>query len=135
MISTLPYIDRSRLGVMGTNYGASLASLVVGQSRLAMCGVLTSPVVNWRYHGERTDKGSPDYNLYPDLTEAEKYLGFPIDSTSMVNYEIASLPTHLPHLDHHHLLLVHGVEDQLVSLDQSMTLAKVILFPPADLSY
>ena len=63
VISTLPYIDRSRLGVMGTNYGASLASLVMGQSKLAMCGVLTSPVVNWRYHGERRDKRTPDYNL------------------------------------------------------------------------
>ena len=91
MISTLPYIDRSRLGVMGTNYGASLASLVVGQSKLAMCGVLTSPVVNWRYHGERRNMSSLDYNSYPDLTEAEMYLGFPNDSTNMVNSEIASL--------------------------------------------
>ena len=75
------------------------------------------------------------HNLFPDLTEAEKYLGFPNDSTVLVNYEIASLLNHLPHLDHHHLLLVHGVEDQLVSLDQSMTLAKVNLFPPADISH
>ena len=56
-----------------------------------MCGVLTSPVVNWRYHGERRDKSYADYNLYSDLTEAEKYLGFPNDSTNMVNSEIASL--------------------------------------------
>ena len=51
MISTLPYIDSSRLGVLGTNYGAFLAGMVVGQTKLGMCGVLTSPVVNWRHHG------------------------------------------------------------------------------------
>ena len=81
------------------------------------------------------DKMSSADLIFTDVLEAEKYLGFPNDSTTIANYEIASLLNHLPHLDHHHLLMVHGVEDQLVSLDQSMTLAKVILFPPADLSY
>ena len=52
-MDTYPIIDKSRVGVMGTNYGASLASLVVGQSKINMCGVLTSPVSQWRYHGAR----------------------------------------------------------------------------------
>ena len=51
VISTLSFIDSSRLGVLGTNYGAFLAGMVVGQTKLGMCGVLTSPVVNWRHHG------------------------------------------------------------------------------------
>ena len=56
MISTLPYIDSSRLAVLGTNYGAFLAGMVVGQTKLGMCGVLTSPVVNWRHHGGILDR-------------------------------------------------------------------------------
>ena len=51
VISKLPYIDSSRLSVLGTNYGATLAGMVMGQTKLDICGVLTSPVVNWRHHG------------------------------------------------------------------------------------
>ena len=46
-----PFIDRSRVGVMGTNYGASLAALVAGQNKMPLCGVLTAPITQWRYHG------------------------------------------------------------------------------------
>ena len=58
IIYSQEFIDSSRVGVMGTNYGASLASLVVGQSKLAMCGVITSPVVQWRHHGKECNSST-----------------------------------------------------------------------------
>ena len=113
---------------MGTNYGAFLTSLVVGQSKINMCGVLTSPVSQWRYHGTRMHQPSYQslFQLFEDVVEAEEYLGFPNDSANLVNYEIASLINHLPNLKHHQILLVHGIQDPLVSLEQTMALSKVI---------
>ena len=66
------------------------------------------------------------FELFQDVVEAEEYLGFPNDSDNIANYEIASLINHLPHLKHHQLLLVHGVEDHLVNLEQTMALSKEI---------
>ena len=52
IISSIPYIDKDMVGVMGTNYGGFLASLVLAQSSLVRCGVVTDLVVDWRNYGE-----------------------------------------------------------------------------------
>ena len=51
IISSIPYIDRSRVAVMGTNYGGFVASMVMAQSDLVLCGVFTSPVTDWINYG------------------------------------------------------------------------------------
>ena len=51
IISSIPYIDRSRVAVMGTNYGGFVASMVMAQTDLVRCGVLTSPVTDWIHYG------------------------------------------------------------------------------------
>ena len=48
-------IDAARVGVMGTNYGGFLAiKMVANRNRLDMfkCGVVRSPVVDWKHHGK-----------------------------------------------------------------------------------
>ena len=63
--------------------------------------------------------------LYSDVLEAERYLGFPNDTDSFADYEDANLLHHLQHVDHHQFLLVHGIDDLLVHVDHSLSLAKV----------
>ena len=62
VVSSYP-IDPARVGVMGTNYGGFLAiKMVANRNRLDMfkCGVVRSPVVDWKHHGKDT---SPFLNL------------------------------------------------------------------------
>ena len=51
IISSTSYIDRDRVGVMGTNYGGYLAAMVMAQSSIVKCGVFTSPVTDWIDYG------------------------------------------------------------------------------------
>ena len=54
VVSLYP-IDSARMAVMGTNYGGYLAmKMVANRDRLKMfqCGVVRSPVVDWRQHGK-----------------------------------------------------------------------------------
>ena len=79
VIDTHPYIDSTRVGIMGTNYGASLASLVVGQSKLAMCGVITSPVVQWRHHGKECNSSKSTHIILCKMfSKRSGILAFPM---------------------------------------------------------
>ena len=78
MLSSLPWTDGARVAVLGQQYGASLATLLLARSSLPLCGVATSPVADWRKH---------------DAPQAEMYLGRPADNYR--EYQVL-LIVHLP---------------------------------------
>jgi len=107
-VQNFTWLDRSRLGVMGTNYGGYLSLLTDSQ---VACRVATAPVVNWRLH---------------DAVETEKFLGSPNNHENFHLYGAADLLSHLGPLQDNSVLIVHGTEDRLVDVEQSMSLAKVL---------
>ena len=56
---------------------------------------------------------------------AEKYLGTPLDTANYVHYEAASMVGMAKYLNNISIMLVHGTEDLMVPLYNSMVLAKV----------
>ncbi len=67
-LSTLPYVDKDRIGVFGWSYGGFLASLCMTKgSDFFKTGVAVAPVTNWRYYDNiyterymRTPQENPD---------------------------------------------------------------------------
>lgn len=106
------FLDSTRVAVIGTNYGGFLAALMLADrdlGRLLHCGVLTSPIFDWRYLDPMT---------------AERNLGSPNSSSNYPAYEAASLSGIARRLTGKELLLVHGAKDSIVPISQSMALAR-----------
>lgn len=48
--ATLPYVDGSRIGILGWSYGGFMSSLCLCKSNVFKAGIAVAPVINWRFY-------------------------------------------------------------------------------------
>ncbi|XP_078727143.1 inactive dipeptidyl peptidase 10-like [Lampetra fluviatilis] len=105
-LSTLPYIDSSRVGVYGKGFGGYMSAMLLSAGEgLARCGVVVAPIT--------------DFSLYASAF-SERYLGIP--SRDGKAYKDANLLPHVARMVDGRLLLVHGTADDKVHFQHTAEL-------------
>lgn len=109
-LGTLPYVDKSRIGIWGWSYGGYMSSLCITKGadvfKMAMA---VAPVTNWRYYD----------NIY-----TERYMALPKDNSS--GYDDNSPINHVDKLKGK-FLLVHGTADDNVHFQNSVEMADALV--------
>ncbi len=105
IISQLPYVDASRIGVYGWSYGGYMALLCMTfGAEYFKTGIAVAPVTHWRYY---------------DTIYTERFMGLPKDNAE--GYESYAPINHVDKLKGR-LLIVHGSVDDNVHYQNSMDL-------------
>src|SRR5690606_6786330 len=95
--STLPYVDKERLGIWGWSYGGYMAALAMTKaSGVFKTGIAVAPVTNWRFY---------------DTIYTERFLQTPQLNPS--GYDDNSPLTHAARLQGN-FLMIHGTGDDNV---------------------
>ncbi len=96
-LASLPYVDKTRIGIWGWSYGGYLSSMVIlNGADYFKAAIAVAPVTNWRYYD----------NIY-----TERYMGTPQDNPA--GYLESSPITHASKLKGK-FLLIHGTSDDNV---------------------
>jgi dipeptidyl-peptidase 4 len=109
-LSSLSFVDGSRLGIWGWSYGGYMTSLAMtkGAGTFKM-GIAVAPVTNWRFY---------------DTVYTERYLQTPQENAS--GYDDNSPSTHAANLKGN-FLLIHGTGDDNVHFQNSVTLQDALV--------
>lgn len=112
----LHYVDSSKVGVYGTDYGGFLAGMVLAkdakhQQPLINCAISISPVADWMQY---------------DTFFTDRHMGLGKNQTSWDKYNQASLVTEAKNIPPKKLYLVHRPDD-LINLEQSMMLSQALI--------
>lgn len=102
-VQSLPYVDPDRLGVMGWSYGGFMALMLI-----------TAP--NTPFKAAAAGAPPTEWSLY-DTAYTERYMGTPEENKA--GYAYSDLNTRLDHLKPGALLLLHGMADDNVILENS----------------
>jgi dipeptidyl-peptidase-4 len=104
-LSTLPYVDGSKIAIMGTSYGGySTTYTLLTHPGVFKVGIANSPVTDWR--------------LYDDIY-TERYMGTLTENAE--GYKNSADMTHAAGLKDH-LLLIHSMSDDNVHPAHTMQL-------------
>ena len=110
-VAALPYVDSARIAMFGWSYGGYLTLMCMAKSKgLISKGISVAPVTDWRYY---------------DAVYTERYMRTPISNT--IGYDKGS-PVELAQDIFGSLLLVHGTGDDNVHYQNSMQLAKRLIY-------
>lgn len=102
-LASLPYVDKTRLGVTGWSYGGYMTLLLLtAPDSPFRAGVSGAPVTDWA--------------LY-DTHYTERYMGTPADNAA--GYKATELVARLGALKPGSLMLMHGMADDNVTFDHS----------------
>ncbi|RSK31175.1 S9 family peptidase [Hymenobacter metallilatus] len=102
-LGTLPYVDKTRIGIWGWSFGGYMTTLALTKNAdLFKMGVAVAPVTNWRYY---------------DTVYTERFLKTPQDNPQ--GYDDNSPVQHADKL-RGKLLLVHGTGDDNVHFQNSV---------------
>jgi dipeptidyl-peptidase-4 len=109
-LGSLPYIDKTRIGIFGWSFGGYMSSLAmtVGADYFK-AGIAVAPVISWRFY---------------DTIYTERFLGSPKDNPS--GYDDNSPITHAGKLKGAYLL-VHGTADDNVHLQNSIEMERALI--------
>uniref|UniRef100_A0A8D3AL07 Inactive dipeptidyl peptidase 10-like n=1 Tax=Scophthalmus maximus TaxID=52904 RepID=A0A8D3AL07_SCOMX len=104
----LPFVDRTRVGVFGEDYGGFLTlTMLKSTERLVRCAAAQAPVTDW--------------SMYASAF-SERYLGSP--STEENRYQASRVPGTMKGLQGGTLFLAHGTADANVHFQHSAELIK-----------
>ena len=104
-LGTLPYVDKSRIGIWGWSYGGFMASTCIFKGAdVFKMAVAVAPVTNWRYYD----------NIY-----TERYMRTPAENPN--GYD-DNAPEKMAAKLKGKFLLVHGTGDDNVHVQNSMSL-------------
>jgi dipeptidyl aminopeptidase/acylaminoacyl peptidase len=103
-----PYIDAARVGITGHSYGGFMTSYAMTHSKLFAAGVAGAPVTDWRNY---------------DAIYTERYMNTPQENPQ--GYERTSVVAAARHL-HGRLLLIHGVMDDNVHVQNTLQLVQAL---------
>ncbi|XP_037331402.2 inactive dipeptidyl peptidase 10-like isoform X1 [Pungitius pungitius] len=110
-LSKLPFVDRTRVGVFGENYGGFLAlTMLRSTEELIGCAAAQAPVTDW--------------SLYASAF-SERYLGSP--STEENSYQASRVLSGMKALQGGTLFLAHGTADANVHFQHSAELIKHLI--------
>jgi len=109
-LSSLGYVDSKRIGIFGWSYGGYMSALcMTNGANYFKAGIAVAPVTNWRYYD----------NIY-----TERFMRTPQENGD--NYDVNSPITHVDKFTGK-FLLVHGVEDDNVHVQNSMDLVTALV--------
>ncbi|RPA69875.1 S9 family peptidase [Cyclobacteriaceae bacterium YHN15] len=109
-LGTLPYVDKSRIGIWGWSYGGYMSSLalMIGND-VFKSAIAVAPVTTWRYY---------------DTIYTERYLQTP--QLNAAGYDNNSPITHVNKLKGN-LLLIHGTGDDNVHFQNAVDLVDALV--------
>lgn len=108
-LSTLPYVDGSKIGIWGWSYGGYNALMSMSRSAVFAAGVAIAPVTSWRFY---------------DSVYTERYMRTP--EQNMQGYVNGS-PITLAGQLHGNLLLIHGSADDNVHYQNTLEYANALV--------
>jgi dipeptidyl-peptidase-4 len=109
-LGTLPYVDRTRIGIFGWSYGGYMSTLCMTKgAEYFKTGIAVAPVTNWRYYD----------NIY-----TERFMRTPQENAD--GYDDNSPISHTEKLKGNYLL-IHGTADDNVHVQNSMDLITSLL--------
>ncbi|GAB3292082.1 S9 family peptidase [Hymenobacter humi] len=109
-LATLPYVDKSRIGIWGWSYGGYMTSLAMTKNAdLFKMGIAVAPVTNWRYY---------------DTVYTERYLKTPQENPA--GYDENS-PVQFAQNLKGKFLLVHGTGDDNVHFQNSIAFVDALI--------
>ncbi|XP_067356170.1 inactive dipeptidyl peptidase 10-like isoform X2 [Channa argus] len=107
-LTKLPFIDRTRVGVFGEDYGGFLAlTMLKSTEGLIRCAAAQAPVIDWTTYASAF---------------SERYFGSP--STESNRYQAANVVSNMKGLQGGTLLLAHGTADANIHFQHSAELIK-----------
>ncbi|XP_056287698.1 inactive dipeptidyl peptidase 10-like isoform X2 [Pseudoliparis swirei] len=110
-LTTLPFIDRTRVGVYGEDYGGFLVlTMLKAPGQLIGCAAARTPVTDWLVYASAF---------------SERYLGSP--STEENSYQVSSVLSNMNALQGGTLFLAHGTADANVHFQHSAELIKHLI--------
>jgi dipeptidyl-peptidase-4 len=107
-ITAQPYVDASRVGMSGHSYGGFMTAYALTHSKLFAAGIAGAPVTDWRNY---------------DTIYTERYMKTPQENPD--GYNTTSVVRAAAQL-HGKLLLVHGLMDDNVHLQNSVQLVDAL---------
>jgi dipeptidyl-peptidase-4 len=109
-LGSLPWIDASRIGIWGGSYGGYMSALCLTRAPdVFRLGIVLYPVTNWRYY---------------DTIYTERFMRTPQENPD--GYDENS-PVHYADSLRGKLLLVHGMSDDNVHLQNSVDFADALI--------
>ena len=107
---SLPYVDATRVGIMGWSYGGFMSSLAITKGAdVFKMGIAVAPVTNWRYYD----------NIY-----TERFMRTPQENAS--GYDDNSPINHVDKLKGKYLL-IHGMADDNVHFQNSTDMVSALV--------
>ncbi|KAM8872980.1 inactive dipeptidyl peptidase 10-like isoform 2-T2 [Synchiropus picturatus] len=107
----LPFIDHTRVGVFGEDYGGYLTLMMLkANQKLIRCAAAQSPIIDW--------------SMYASAF-SERYLGFP--SAEESKYQTSRVVPNMKGLQGGTLFLAHGTADENVHFQHSAELIKHLI--------
>ena len=118
------YVDEERLAIWGWSYGGfmTLKTLEMDGGRTFQYGMAVAPVTDWRFYGQ-SDLGVVSISstdLRPDSIYTERYMHTP--QRNPEGYENTTITNTTALNDNIRFLIMHGVADDNVHLQNSLTL-------------
>ena len=108
-LGTLPYVDKTRIGIWGWSYGGYMAALTLFKGAdVFKSAVAVAPVTDWKFY---------------DSIYGERYMGLPQENPD--GYKESSPITHAGKLKGN-LLIVHGTTDDNVHWQNTMQLVDAL---------
>jgi dipeptidyl-peptidase 4 len=109
-LGSLPYIDKSRIGIFGWSFGGYMASLAITVGAdYFKSAIAVAPVISWRFY---------------DTIYTERFLGLPAENPA--GYDENSPITHASKLKGNYLL-IHGSADDNVHIQNSMAMQEALI--------
>ena len=106
---TLPYVDKTRIGMQGWSFGGYLSSLCITKGNdVFKTAIAVAPVTNWRYY---------------DSIYTERFLGLPKDNAK--GYDNNSPINFVDELKGNYLL-IHGTADDNVHFQNSVEMTTAL---------
>ncbi|NXJ59849.1 DPP4 peptidase, partial [Rostratula benghalensis] len=112
------FVDKDRIAIWGWSYGGYVTSMVLGSgSGVFKCGIAVAPVSRWQYY---------------DSIYTERYMGLPIESDNLNNYNSSTVMARAEKFKEVEYLLIHGTADDNVHFQQAAQISKALVDAEVD---
>nr|XP_025036346.1 dipeptidyl peptidase 4 isoform X2 [Pelodiscus sinensis] len=116
--SEMSFVDKNRIAIWGWSYGGYVTSMVLGSgSGVFKCGIAVAPVSRWQYY---------------DSIYTERYMGLPVASDNLKNYESSTVMARAKNFTQVEYLLIHGTADDNVHFQQAAQISKALVDAQVD---